>query len=349
MILEIGPKTAMHTQKIFLAVILGASVLISLTLQSCAGNSTASSPQGTLIYTAAAQTKTAVAQTLQAQLTEFAAAGSSTPTPLPAGNTPGASASPTPSPPPGTSATPGPTSNAACDKAAFVEDITVPDGTVFEPGETFVKTWRLKNTGLCTWNSQYAIVFDKGNPMGSPASFPFPAENIPPGAEVDLSVTLQAPTEAGEYRADWKLRNPAGQTFGLGASSNSTFWVVIQVASPPEFSVFFDNVHACDGTPHAIFSVFNDGDSPLQSAEITLTHPTTGATLFGPYAHNGPFMGGANQCPPGGDKIDPGKKGYLGASLATVNSGQNLQAAFKICTQDELGGSCLTETLTFTP
>ncbi|MEZ4516680.1 MAG: NBR1-Ig-like domain-containing protein [Chloroflexota bacterium] len=33
------------------------------------------------------------------------------------------------------------------DDAQFVEDITVPDGTLVEPGQMIEKTWRLRNSG----------------------------------------------------------------------------------------------------------------------------------------------------------------------------------------------------------
>ena len=36
------------------------------------------------------------------------------------------------------------------DLAEFVADVTVPDGTDFTPGETFVKTWQLRNAGTST-------------------------------------------------------------------------------------------------------------------------------------------------------------------------------------------------------
>ena len=54
-------------------------------------------------------------------------------------------------PPPGPTCTPfappPPTiAPAGCDKAAFVADVTVPDGTLFTAGTTFIKTWRLKNS-----------------------------------------------------------------------------------------------------------------------------------------------------------------------------------------------------------
>ena len=44
---------------------------------------------------------------------------------------------------------------------------TIPDGTIMQPGETFQKTWRLKNNGTCTWNSSYKIVYWSGDLMGA--------------------------------------------------------------------------------------------------------------------------------------------------------------------------------------
>ena len=37
-----------------------------------------------------------------------------------------------------------------CNNAVFVSE-TVPDGTEYDVGESFTKTWRLKNVGTCTW------------------------------------------------------------------------------------------------------------------------------------------------------------------------------------------------------
>ncbi|RLC66117.1 MAG: hypothetical protein DRH97_07000 [Chloroflexi bacterium] len=62
-----------------------------------------------------------------------------------------------------------------CDRAAYVKDVTIPDGTDLAPGDNFTKTWRLKNTGTCTWTSGYSLVFDHGDSMGGPA-----LSNLPP-------------------------------------------------------------------------------------------------------------------------------------------------------------------------
>src|SRR5215216_3343953 len=72
-------------------------------------------------------------------------------------------------------ASPPPTLQAAgCDKATFIADITVPDGTVFAPGATFTKTWRLKNSGSCVWTPSYKMLFYSGEQMGAPTTVNFP-------------------------------------------------------------------------------------------------------------------------------------------------------------------------------
>ena len=43
---------------------------------------------------------------------------------------------------------------------------TISDGTVFEPGETFKKTWTLRNEGDCDWTTSYKLKFIEGQPDG---------------------------------------------------------------------------------------------------------------------------------------------------------------------------------------
>jgi len=118
-----------------------------------------------------------------------------------------------------------------CDQASFVSDVSVPDGTEFAPNTEFIKTWRIKNTGSCTWNTSYAVVFDSGDAMGAPISTNLTG-SIAPGQSIDISVSMKAPASEGEYRGNWKLRNASGAVFGLGAS-NRAFYVEIEVKTPP--------------------------------------------------------------------------------------------------------------------
>lgn len=127
-----------------------------------------------------------------------------------------------------TPGTPTATPNAGCDRAAFIADVTVPDGSNFAPSASFLKTWRIKNVGSCVWNSSYSLIFQSGDQLGGPAAVAFPA-SAAPGQTVDLSVNLTAPASAGTYRGYWILKNAAGQIFGIGATYNKAFWVDIFV------------------------------------------------------------------------------------------------------------------------
>jgi uncharacterized protein YkwD len=114
------------------------------------------------------------------------------------------------------------------EKAAFFGDITVPDGTFFNQGESFTKTWRFRNEGTCTWDSKYALVFASGDNMSAPLEVPF-SETVSPGGLVDLSVDMKAPMGGGPHQSVWEFKNPAGMRFGVGASGKDQFWAQISV------------------------------------------------------------------------------------------------------------------------
>ncbi len=118
-----------------------------------------------------------------------------------------------------------------CDQAAAAYpkiDITIDDNTEMVPGQTFTKTWRVVNVGTCPWTTEYAVVLFSGDRMGASDSIAF-TENIAPNQTVDISVDMVAPTDPGAYQGNWKLRNAAGQYFGIGPSGSSPFWVRIEV------------------------------------------------------------------------------------------------------------------------
>ena len=136
---------------------------------------------------------TQAAQTVESRLTELASASTPAATfPVTeiqlATSTPPQAPSSTPAKATVKPSTPTP----LCDVGAFVADVTVPDGTKFAPNTPFVKTWRLKNVGACTWTTSYAAVFDSGTQMGAPASVNL-TQNVPPGSTVDISINMTAP------------------------------------------------------------------------------------------------------------------------------------------------------------
>lgn len=131
--------------------------------------------------------------------------------------------------------TPVPTAISYCDWAAFVKDITIPDGTLLDPGDVFTKTWRLKNVGTCTWTPDYDVVFYGGAQM-SGAAVQVPGY-VAPGQYVDVSVTFTAPSAAGHYESYWLLRNANGGLFGTGGRADETFYVDIYVKDIPHGEV----------------------------------------------------------------------------------------------------------------
>jgi hypothetical protein len=114
--------------------------------------------------------------------------------------------------------------------ATFIKDVTYADGTVVSPGQSFIKTWRIKNVGICTWNSDYQLVFDSGDAMSGPATQQLTDIQIPPGETLDISVELTAPDTSGTYRGNWKFSDPHGDIFGT--TKGNPIWVEIEVVPP---------------------------------------------------------------------------------------------------------------------
>ena len=125
-------------------------------------------------------------------------------------------------------------SPAGCDRATFVSDVTVPDGTQFSPGAAFTKTWRLRNSGSCVWTTAYKLMYYSGDQMSAPTMI-----NLPMGAAsnqtIDISVNMVAPSERRSYRGFWILANASGQLFGIGANAANPIWVDIRVAGEPTY------------------------------------------------------------------------------------------------------------------
>lgn len=177
-------------------------VVLIISLLACGqgGNVPLATPDLQSLQTYAAETIAAI----QAGL-----GGGSTPvSPVVASDTP-IGATLVPSLLPSSTATSGPV--IPCDSAAFVSE-TIPDGTNFTPTAAFIKTWRVRNVGTCTWNGSYAIVFDHGVKLGAPDAVPFPG-SVAPGQEVDLSLSMAAPAAEGSYESYWKFRNSSGIIF----------------------------------------------------------------------------------------------------------------------------------------
>ena len=165
------------------------------------------------------QLSTAVAQTVQAQLTQVQPTLASLPT---------LTAQPTLAPLP-TLVLPPTATPIPCNKAAFISE-TIPDGTIMTAGQTFTKQWTLKNIGTCTWDTSYKLVFTSGNALGGPASQALTSA-ISPNGVVSISLALTAPVSVGTYTGYWQMQGNDGRNF-------AQVFVQVMVGVPaPSFAV----------------------------------------------------------------------------------------------------------------
>jgi len=199
-----------------------------------------------------AEIATAVAQTVVAQnsLTQVASLPTSSPLPLTSALDMTATPDPDVISPTGTN-TPAP--NPGCTLSANLVQEDPPDGTIFKPGESFLKTWWLQNTGTCTWDATFRLVFWDGDLIGAAVSYPLPVA-VAPGETKEIAILLQAPATDGQYRGYWRLKSPWGYDFGVGSGSQS-FYADILVSSDSNVgygvtSVSYDYVrHPYGGCP----------------------------------------------------------------------------------------------------
>lgn len=169
------------------------------------------------------------------QTVEATASPSPTPTLSPS---PIASPTTTPSPVPESSPTASPsttqaaqaavTSSGCTDIANFVDDETIPDGTSFRMGDTFTKTWKVRNDGTCTWDSTYALVSAGGVVMNAPLTNPLP--EVSPGTTANISINMTAPARGGVYQSNWEFQDPSGARFGVGPGVDGLLWAQIAVS-----------------------------------------------------------------------------------------------------------------------
>lgn len=214
--------------------------------------------QAIVTQTVATQTQNAPTQTLSPPTPV------PTSTPIPATNTPLPTATPV----------------SYCDWVSFVKDVTVPDGSNFAPGETFIKTWRLNNRGTCTWTPDYMLVYTSGPQMGGTTAVRLPGY-VSPGQTVDVSVTLTAPDTSGKYVGYWMLRNSSGALFGFGDKANQAFYVDIKVKATdlPHGTVTGDICYPSEFNPAMTLYFEQVGTNQITQFSIPENHMTFSVLL----------------------------------------------------------------------
>lgn len=125
-----------------------------------------------------------------------------------------------------------------------MSDVTIPDDTVLQPGQLFIKSWRMTNSGDSTWEEGTKLMmdttFDTDMPTVvkaifvkendwidfTPGGWGNRVYNVGPGTKVDLAVILRAPLLAGSYQIQFRLVNTKGEII------NTPFWMRFFVTAP---------------------------------------------------------------------------------------------------------------------
>src|SRR6185503_10549209 len=105
-----------------------------------------------------------------------------------------------------------PVATASCYGLAYVSDVSITDNTPVTAGQTFTKTWKVKNSGTCAWDAGFKFAFTGGDAMGG-TTYTLPA-SIAAGAVTDISVAMTAPNKTGTLRGNWRMSTASGQFFG---------------------------------------------------------------------------------------------------------------------------------------
>lgn len=118
-----------------------------------------------------------------------------------------------------------PTTTPACTpNLLFLEDLTIPDGTVVAPGNSLDKRWLVENNGSCNWDQQYSLTLLAGPDLGAPVEQAlYPARS---GTQATVRILFTAPEEPGNYRSAWQAQDSQGNLFG------DPIYVDILVQSP---------------------------------------------------------------------------------------------------------------------
>ena len=169
---------------------------------------------------------------------------------------------------------PEPQSSKCVNSAEFIDDITVPDGTVLSPGEHFRKVWKLRNTGTCTWNRSYKVVSTGMFHMGG-AQFAYLTDTVEPGETVDITMNLTAPVIYGNFESEYMLEDTDGNRFGITGSRTGKempFWLKITVSDPSDCSIVRVSPYAAwrYSDFDAVFRIKNNSDTAWDKEKVNV-------------------------------------------------------------------------------
>jgi hypothetical protein len=104
-------------------------------------------------------------------------------------------------------------------QAEFVEDVTIPDGSVLEAGSVVTKTWSIKNTGATPWPAETVLQHVRRHKAHRVSPLDDVAVKVPaadPGQTVQVSVDVRIPKEGEKRTGFFRLFAGTERKFKFG-------------------------------------------------------------------------------------------------------------------------------------
>lgn len=158
----------------------------------------------------------------------------------------------------------------------------------------------------------------------------------------------------GEY---WYVRSPNTPTlfcwmWGYYATGGNLFHVAVFTPPPsptpsPAYEISFTGIDTCIGWwPR--FKIVNTGPTAFKSFSYLVNDKDTGQTVSdskNSFDDNSGCLSSSTI-----DNLDPGSTTWISVNAFSNDpAGHKLTASIKLCTSENLGGSCVEKTLNFTP
>lgn len=149
-----------------------------------------------------------------------------------------------------------------CNISKFVSE-TIPDGSVYDPGDTFTKSWVIRNNGTCDWTTGYRFVFEEGDQMDGATSMNLD-HTVKPGESYTFEVDLTAPSANGDYTGVWRLKSDDGKKLGK-------YWVKITVGAPVVPSALFAVTSVTLSMPSTTIAITCPGNEIVSISAVITT------------------------------------------------------------------------------
>lgn len=162
--------------------------------------------------------------------------------------------------------------------AKFIKDVSVADGTTLAPETKFVKTWRVRNDGVAAWPENTMLSYVGGDQLGTSSVVSVPP--VEAGQEVEISVSMLAPSLPGRYNSFWRLCGPDGSKFG------HRMWADITVKASQPMAESLTQQEVVDSSVGIVVAGDANKRSNDGSSDVVISNNTTDTSVESDSSNN---------------------------------------------------------------